>query len=259
MTRRWLIIVTLTIGFSALAFGGAFGQSPQLLEDDATRYTVLGDSIAAGYKAQPATNGFAYRLYNMGVFDRLPHTLFCNSAVPGATSFDVLNYQVPQTLIPYALGGFNPKYVVMTVGGNDLLKILAWVATHPGYTLEELMAVVTQVLIDFGYNLGVILSQLTTGLPDVKIFVANLYLIPELDVLVPGTGLIIQAFNGTVSTVAGYFPSRVFVVDIYTAFEGRNGLFLVDRHGASPTEVHLTNAGHAAMARAFADVIKQYK
>jgi hypothetical protein len=83
MSRRWQTVVTLTIGLSALAFGGALGQSQQQLDEDATRYMVLGDSIAAGYKAQPATDGFAYRLYNMGVFDRLPHMLFCNAGVPG--------------------------------------------------------------------------------------------------------------------------------------------------------------------------------
>jgi lysophospholipase L1-like esterase len=244
----------------ALAFGGALGQSPQLLDEDATRYMVLGDSIAAGYKAQPATNGFAYRLYNMGVFDRLPHTLFCNAAVPGATSADVLAYQVPQAIISFDLGGFNPKYIVVTVGGNDLLTILAWVMMNG---VPPPASLVTQVLTDFGDNLGDMLSQLAANLPDVKIFVANLYLIPELDVLVPGTGLIIQAFNATVSDVVSavsvYFPDQVFVVDIYSAFQGRNGLFLIDRHGASATEVHLTNAGHAAMAQAFADVIKQNK
>jgi lysophospholipase L1-like esterase len=248
MSRRWLIIVTLTIGLSALAFGGAFGQSPQLLEEDATRYMVLGDSIAAGYKAQPATNGFAYRLYNMGVFDRLPHTLFCNAAVPGATSADVLAHQVPQALILFDDGGFNPKYIVMTVGGNDLLSILR--GADPPVVLNA-----------FALNLYQIFYLLTTDPdpPAAKLFVGNLYLIPELEELFPGAGLIIQAFNGIVSTVAGYFPGQVFVVDIYTSFQGRNGLFLVDRHGASPTEVHLTNAGHAAMAKAFAGVIQQNK
>jgi len=83
MSRRWLTVVKLMIGLSALAIGWALGQSQQQLDEDATRYMVLGDSIAAGHKAQPATNSFAYRLYNMGVFDRLPHTLFCNAAVPG--------------------------------------------------------------------------------------------------------------------------------------------------------------------------------
>jgi len=248
MSKRWLTMITLLIGLSALAFGGAFGQSQQQLDEDATRYMVLGDSIAAGYKTQPATNGFAYRLYNMGVFDRLPHTLFCNAAVPGATSTDVLAHQVPQALIPFDDGGFNPKYIVMTVGGNDLLSILRG-ADPP------------DVLNAFAANLYQIFYLLTTDLdpPAAKLFVGNLYLIPELEELFPGAGLIVQAFNGIVSSVARAFPNQVYVVNIYTAFEGRNGLFLVDRHGASPTEVHLTNAGHAVMARAFADVIKQYK
>jgi len=81
-------------------------------------------------------------------------------------------------------------------------------------------------------------------------------LIPEFIPL--GAGIIIPLFNGALAGVASQFPNAV-VVDIYTAFLGRNGLFLIDRHGASPTEVHLTAAGHAAMAHAFADVIEQNK
>jgi lysophospholipase L1-like esterase len=57
---------------------------------DATRYMALGDSIAAGYKAVPVTNAYPYLLYHKGVFDVIPHTLFCNASVPGATSADVL-------------------------------------------------------------------------------------------------------------------------------------------------------------------------
>jgi hypothetical protein len=53
----------------------ARAQSQQQFADDATRVMALGDSIAAGYKAMPVTSGYAYLLYQGGVFDRVPHTL----------------------------------------------------------------------------------------------------------------------------------------------------------------------------------------
>ena len=56
------------------------------------RYMSLGDSLAAGYKAQPATKGYSYQLYLDQVFGSIPDTVFDNAAVPGATSTDVLNF-----------------------------------------------------------------------------------------------------------------------------------------------------------------------
>ena len=82
---------------------------------------ALGDSIAAGYKMAPVTQAYPYLLYQGGAFDRMPHTLFNNLAAVGATSQDVLVHQVPQALIPAAIGGFGAKYITLTVGGNDIL------------------------------------------------------------------------------------------------------------------------------------------
>ena len=72
------------------------------------RILVLGDSLSAGYGAIPQTRGFAYRLYQQGVFDVANKTIFSNSSVPGATSGDVLAYQVPQAFI------FKPEVITIT-------------------------------------------------------------------------------------------------------------------------------------------------
>ena len=74
-----------------------------------TRYMVLGDSLSAGYGAIPQTQGYAYRLYQEGVFDVANKTIFSNSSVPGATSADVLAYQVPQAFI------FKPDVITIKV------------------------------------------------------------------------------------------------------------------------------------------------
>lgn len=253
MLKRTLAYCVLLLLIAELSFA----QSPLVLEPDATRYMALGDSISSGYKAVPVTQGFPYLLYQEGVFDRLPHTLFCNAAVPAATSMDVLLHQVPQALIPASANGFRPRYVTLTAGGNDLLSILAFAQAHPD---EAAIAEFAQeVLLRYAVTLRMMLSQITVTLPNAKVFVANQYSVPEVEALVPGADQILAAFNAILAQTATLFPGHVYLVDVNSAFEGREGLLLVERHGASPTETHLTTAGHRAMADAFIAVIAQNK
>lgn len=49
----------------------------------------------------------------------------------------------------------------------------------------------------------------------------------------------------------------VGVADVFTAFEGRTGLLLVERNGANALEVHPANAGYRTMARAFQAAARQ--
>jgi len=53
--RAWAPAVTAVL--SVLAAATPVGA--QVVPDDATRNMAMGDSIAAGFKAQPATNGYA--------------------------------------------------------------------------------------------------------------------------------------------------------------------------------------------------------
>jgi len=54
-----------------------------------------------------------------GAFDKVPSTLFGNVGLIGATREDVLNYQVP-----LAINVYRPTVIILTVGGNDLARIL---------------------------------------------------------------------------------------------------------------------------------------
>jgi len=162
-----LLLGASTVAFLALPLSNAaFAQSPRILQEDATRYMALGDSIAAGFKAMPVNDGYTYRLYQEGAFDAVPHTLFTNAAVPGATSGDVLRHQVPQALIPFAEGGLNPGYITLTVGGNDLLAILRYIATHQDPLDVQQFA--TTVLTAYGQNLTAAIFQLRQGLPNAR-------------------------------------------------------------------------------------------
>jgi lysophospholipase L1-like esterase len=245
---------------AALLMGApASAQSPQQSAADATRYMALGDSVAAGFRAMPTTKGYPYLLYMNGTFDRLPHTLFCMAAVPGATSGHVLLHQVPQAVIPFAEGGFNPNYITLTVGGNDLLAILRFAATNPNPADIQQFAV--QVLEQYAQNLGAILATLRQQLPAAKIFVSNQYAATPVEPLFPGTLVsdIIAAFNATLAQVLSAFPSNVYLVDVHEAFLGRNSLIVAERPHGGAFDLHLTNAGQRAMAQAFAEVIAANK
>ena len=138
-SMKWLKAVAL--GAVLLFPLGVFAEVPWQFADN-TRYMAMGDSLAAGYGAVPATQGYAYLLYREGVFDKVPNTLLSNVGLIGATSEDVLNYQVP-----LAIDVYHPTVITLTVGGNDLVGILADPNAAP------------QILDNFAKNLKAILEQ----------------------------------------------------------------------------------------------------
>ncbi|SRR6266581_8579061 len=224
--RSSLLILMLLAGL-------ARAEQPWTFTND-TRYLALGDSLAAGYGAVPTTQGYAYLLYQDGTYDKATNTIFADAAVPGATSSDVLSYQVPQ-----AVNFFRPHVVTLSVGGNDLLAILG--GADP-----------TVVLGQFATNLYQILCGLHQGLPQARIYIQNLYDIPEITSQIPGGLEAILTFNFIVASTAQTCGATV--ADVYSAFSGQEGLLLIARNGAGQFEVHPTNAGHRVIAKAFAAV-----
>jgi lysophospholipase L1-like esterase len=204
--------------------------APRLGDD--TRYLAMGDSLAAGLGANPMTQGYAYLLYKGGTFDSLTNTIFVDSGMPGTTSGQVLAFQVRE-----AVDIFQPDVVTVLVGGNDLLEILG--GADP-----------VTVLTNFQSNLVSILSTLRTGLPKAKIIIGNQYDIPDITASIQGAKQVIDQFNLIITEAA--LPLDVRVADVFDAFHGRNGLLLIERHGASAFEVHPTNAGYRVMANTFA-------
>jgi lysophospholipase L1-like esterase len=225
LLRAWFVFFLLFLSLSAHA------ELPWEF-DDHTRYMALGDSLTAGYGAVPATQGYVYQLYRTGVFDTVPNTLLSNAGVPGATSRHVLDHQVPQ-----AIEAFRPTVITITVGGNDLLRILN--GEDPNVVLNE-----------FQTNLSQILLALTSALPDTRIYINNLYTIPEI----PGSDAIVPVFNNVLEAIAGGFGIQV--ADVYSAFLDRIGLLLINRNGAGQFEVHPTNAGYREIAHAFEEVVE---
>lgn len=197
------------------------------------RYMALGDSLAAGYKATPATNGYVYVLYRSGAIAPVRSLLFANAGVPAVTSAQVLAYQVPQ-----AVEAFKPDVITLSVGGNDLLSILQG-------------ADAGTVLANFQTNLVAILQRLRVELPQAKIYISNLYTVPQI----AGADQVVPVFNRIVAQVAAAFA--VPVADVYSAFLGRPELLLINRPGYAADEVHPTNAGYRVMAQTFARLMSE--
>jgi lysophospholipase L1-like esterase len=243
--NNYLRPIFTTLAILALATGSAAWAQPWWTSiDDNTRYLALGDSLSASYDAKPVTQGFVYQLYQSGIIDNVNNLLFCAEAVPGATSTDVLNYQIPQVRLFFEdTGKSYRKVVTLTVGGNDLLSLLG-----PGGIDQSLIPGVLQT---YANNLAGILQFLAINFPDAKVYVGNQY-DPKLPV--PGAELLIGAVNQYGAAVTNQFPNAV-LVDIFSAFEGRNGLLLIEKRGAG-FNIHPTSAGYQVIAKAFADAIR---
>jgi len=229
-------------------------QAPWILNDN-THLLALGDSLTAGYGAFPVTQGYAYLLYKDSVYDNITNTSFASSAVPGATSDEVLNFEVPLSLKAGFLAQPAPgvttrpplRVVVMTVGGNDLISLLSLPnPTDP--------AAVQAVITNFASNLSGILLRLCT-LTNIRVYVANLYDIRNFPIRITE---VVLAFNDALAKVvggvnaSGFCTNPVKVADVYTQFLGDQGpLLLINRRGADKFEVHPSDAGYRAMERAF--------
>lgn len=213
------------------------------------RLMALGDSLAAGYKAMPAIKGYAYQLYLNEVFGRLEETVFANSAVPGATSDDLLRFQLPQ--VPR----FRPTVVTVSIGGNDLLSLLG---TTPPSEQQ-----VGAVLATFANNLTLSLVGLC-GLmpPGGQIYLHDLYTIPAI----PETAAVVPLFNGVMASVVAQASAfgacrdkTLSIAPVSQGFSGQEGLLLIERFEkkgfADTFEVHPTNNGHRVIEDAFRSVI----
>jgi lysophospholipase L1-like esterase len=234
--RVSLVAILAALGVSALPLARPASAELPWEFSQHTRYMALGDSLAAGYGAVPATQGYVYLLYQNGVFDRAPNTLLSNASVIGVTSQQVLAHQVPQ-----ACQAFQPTVVTLDVGGNDLVAIAGGADPQ-------------QVLNAFATNFAAILDTLQNCLSvGAAIYVANLYN------PFPGSleaEVIAQTANGIITAIAGV--RGIPVADVFGAFAGRRGLLVSERHGAEAFEIHPTNAGHRAIAGAFKAVIPRH-
>lgn len=222
-------------------------------------YAALGDSVAAGEGAMPVTNGYAYELYERGVFGRKQETDFAILAVRGGRSWDLLAHQVPQLLC--AEPAQRPTVVTITAGANDFLRGDTNVF---GIAARVVEAVNTMLNNGTGRESRTVVDPVTglacRPLANVTILVSNYYSIPhpeplvfaQLDAALRGFDQVLQLLLPSLVVPAG---SRVALVDLYNPSIGREGLLLIERRlgyaGGFDFEIHPTNLGHTFIAQQF--------
>src|SRR6187399_1720839 len=222
-------------------------------------FVALGDSVAAGEGAMPVTNGYAYELYQQGTFGTKQQTDFANAAVRGARSWELRDQQVPQVLC--AQPAQRPTVVTITAGANDFLRGDRNIPAIAGRVTEAI-----NLLLNNGTGfvnapvLDPITGQPCRPLTNVTILVSNYYRIPhpvpavaqQLDAALSGFDQALRFWLQFTHVPQG---SRVAVVDLYAASEGREGLLLIEKRlgfsGPFDYEIHPTNMGHSFIAREF--------
>jgi hypothetical protein len=222
-------------------------------------YVAMGDSVAAGEGALPVTSGYAYDLYDRGVFGRKQTMDFANVAVRGARSWELRDFEVGQVLC--AEPALRPTVVTITAGANDFLHGDTDIF---GIAYRIVEAVDRLLNNDAGLVANPVLDPATgapcRALEDVTILVSNYYRIPhpepaiaaQLDAALQGFDQALRYLLQLVTVPGG---SRVAVVDLYTPSVGREGLVLVERRGGYgglfDFDAHPTNLGHAFIAEQF--------
>ena len=220
-------------------------------------HVAMGDSVAAGEGALPVTTvGYAYQLYERGVFGTKQETDFANVSVRGGRSWELLNDQVPQVLC--AEPAQRPTVVTLTAGANDFLRGDVNVPAIAG----RVAAAVNQLLNnDNGYAVPILdpfTSQPCRRLHNVTILVSNYYRMPhpdpavaaQLDAALQAFDFFLRLWLQAIHVPAG---SQVALVDLYAASEGHESNFvLANRPGGY--DIHPTNFGHTLIAAEFGKV-----
>ncbi len=233
--------------------------SAQIDFDKTGYYVAMGDSVATGEGAMPVTAGYAYRLYDHGVFGAKQQTDFANLSVRGGRSWDVRDHQVAQVLC--AEPAQRPTVVTITVGANDFLRsdsnilgIVSRVVEAVNLLLNNSTPFVSSPVLD------PVTGQPCRPLTNVTILVSNYYSIPhpvpmiaaQLDAALRGFDQALSFLLPLVHVPAG---SEVAMVDLYTPSLGRQGLVTIQRRlgfeGPFNFDIHPTNVGHAFIARQF--------
>jgi hypothetical protein len=222
-------------------------------------YVAMGDSVAAGEGAMPVTNGYVYQLYGQATFGSKQNTDFANAAVRGGRSWELRDHQVAQVLC--AEPAQRPTVVTITAGANDFLRGDVNIPAIAARIVESIHLLLNN---DSALTGTPVLDPVTgapcRALANVTILVSNYYRIPhpvpqvstQLEAALQGFDQALRFWLQFVSVPQG---SRVSLVDLYSASEGREGLVTVERRlgfsGPFDFDVHPTNLGHSFIAREF--------
>ncbi|AHB40759.1 MAG: Adventurous gliding motility protein C [uncultured bacterium] len=155
------------------------------------KYVALGDSLSAGVGSESMEETIVY-LFASELSKTYGKVNAVNLALPGGTTEDVINDQLPFTISE------KPDYVTLLIGVNDI---------HNKRTEK-----------DFRENYSLILNELVSK-TEAKIVVINLpYLGADKAILPPYSWILnsrTQKFNKVISELVTGNESRIRLVDLY--------------------------------------------
>ena len=220
--------------FFLVLIAASCGSDPPLA------YVSLGDSLAVGVgSSDPRERGYSPIYRDILEEETGRDVRLVGLGVSGETSESFLNGPDPQLARAQAALGEAPGAVVtLSLGGNDLLRVAN------GTDAEREAA-----LARYAGNLDRILKSLRkSSTPEPRITVLALYN--------PAPGSFTdewsEKLNGTIREVAKRNGAAVAAGD--EAFRGHEAEYA--RHARYPWDIHPTDEGHEALARAFAEASK---
>ena len=217
--------------FLLVLLAASCGSEPPLT------YVSLGDSLAVGVgSSDPRERGYAPIYQGILEEETGRDVRLVGLGVSGETSESFLNGPDPQLARAEDTLGEAPGAVVtLSLGGNDLLR-----AANGTYAERE------AALARYAGNLDRILKSLrNSSTPEPRITILALYN--------PAPGSFTDEWsgklNGTIREVAARNGAAVAAGD--EAFRGHEAEYA--RHARYPWDIHPTDEGHQALARAFAE------
>ncbi|MNO17684.1 hypothetical protein D3C76_73830 [compost metagenome] len=257
-------------------------KAAEAVQADDYLIVALGDSITVGYEPGMTETsvpyGFVDRLKEQGLFHG--RTSAVNYGILGLTSEGLKNYitaiqagspvtaadiqaNVPDPRIASFASGIaqakadlqKADLITITIGGNDLLKLLPDVKN---ISLEQLRAQSEVVLKAYGDNLREVIRVLTELNPSAQVVVADQYQpVPKLadasiyEELQQLAGKFTAIVDGIVADHANE-AKPVKAAHVAAAFTGRE---ISLTHIFSDTDIHPNQAGYEVIAKTFAETV----
>ncbi len=262
------------VGAFILVFALVFSQFAYsvnaAVQDPATDYVALGDSISFGIGASQPANSYVNSFYNY--LRALPGNegmVLKNLSVSGHTT-SMLKNVLADDYTQMALA--NAKVVTVSIGGNNLLgPIITKIHKYAGVSIDDpnLRQRILAIFEDkdkFNLYSGIITSELNAGVqkfeqewPEIALSIktlapsADLYAMTVYnpfekgDIFYNMVDPFIQKINYTINTTATGYK----VADVYTAFNNdTSGLALT---GIEAFDPHPTDKGHEIIFNAHVD------
>ncbi|WP_101842166.1 SGNH/GDSL hydrolase family protein [Halobacillus sp. Marseille-P3879] len=209
---------------------------PYFTQADSRQLTAIGDSIPYGYNLSkdnhdPSEKAFPYTIGEQAGLE------VTNLGIPGLTSEELLKAVKHNDIFRDTIR--ESDYIVLYIGGNDLLNLLKKHKGVKGIDMDEAAIVVRNLLFNV-YSIIMELDQLTDG----KILVYNIYNpYPEEGKSLDRPLQYINTQYSSLIKLLSHF-TEVRLVNAYKAFKGHPEYILKDDvHPTAEGQIVLANLG----------------